>query len=68
MSMPETEFYKWWIVDTRTGERCLTTYKLSRANAEKAFPGAEPDLETRELREVQVAGQTANSRPGGNWH
>ena len=27
------EFFSWWIVDDRTGERRLTTYKLSRAAA-----------------------------------
>lgn len=64
MATPATEFYNRWIVDARTGERRRTTYKLSRANAERAFPGAEPDLNTHELREIQVAGPTANSRPG----
>jgi len=39
MSIP-TEFFHWWIIDERTGERRLTTYKLSRADAERAFPGA----------------------------
>lgn len=56
MDTPATGFYKWWIVDAGTGERRLTTSKLSRANAKRAFPGAEPDLKTRELRDVQVAG------------
>jgi len=68
MGTSEIEFYKWWIVDAQTGERRRTMYKLTRANAEKAFPGAVPDLETRELRDVQVTGPTANSRPGSNWH
>jgi hypothetical protein len=26
MSTP-TEFFRWWIIDERTGERRLTTYK-----------------------------------------
>ena len=47
-----TEFFKWWIVDERTGERRLTTYKLSRADAARAFPGADPDLQSRELRHL----------------
>jgi hypothetical protein len=66
--MTPTEFYNWWITDERTGERRLTTYKLTRANAERAFPGAEPDLQTRELRHLPKAGDApANSRPGGGW-
>ena len=28
----------------------LTTYKLRRADAERQFPGAEPDLQTSEVR------------------
>jgi len=26
-----TEFFRWWIVDERTGKRRLTTYKLTLA-------------------------------------
>lgn len=67
MSTP-TEFFRWWIADERTGKRRLTTFKLSRADAEKAFPGAEPDLETREVRNLPDKAQTPpNSRPGGKW-
>jgi hypothetical protein len=40
-----TEFFCWWIIDEPTGERRLTRFKLSRAHAQRAFPGAEPDLE-----------------------
>ena len=66
--MTSTEFYNWWITDERTWERRLTTYKLTRADAERAFPGAEPDLQTRELRHLPTAGEApANSRPGGEW-
>jgi len=42
-----TEFFNWWIVAERIGKRRLTTYKLKRADAERAFPGAEPDLQSR---------------------
>ena len=63
-----TEFFNWYITDERTGERRLTTYKLSRPDAERAFPGAEPDLQTREVRNLPGAGETPpNSRPGGRW-
>jgi len=27
-----------------------TTYKMKRADAEQQFPGAEPDLQSREVR------------------
>jgi hypothetical protein len=62
------EFFRWWFVDEHTGERCLTTYKLSRVNAERALPGAEPDLQTREWRsEPSVGLAPRTSRPGGPW-
>jgi hypothetical protein len=63
-----TEFFHWWIADDHTGQRRLTTFKLSRADAEKAFPGAEPDLQTREVRDLpDMAEAPPSSRPGGNW-
>ena len=66
--MTPTEFYKWWITDARTGERWLSIYRLTRADAERAFPGAEPDLQTRELRYLPRVGEApASSRPGGEW-
>lgn len=49
-----TEFFRFWILDERTGKRRLTTYKLTRADAERQFPGAEPDLQTP--RDPQPAG------------
>jgi len=62
------EFFNWYIRDEGTGERRLTTYKLSRPDAERAFPGAEPDLQTREVRNLPGTGEeTPNSRPGRKW-
>jgi len=69
-----TEFFKFWIVDERTGKRRKTTYKLSRANAERQFPGAEADLSSREFRELpdrtrcalRLAATTSN-RPSGSY-
>ncbi len=52
--MNPTEYFKWWSVDERTGERRTTTYKLSRADAKRIFPGAKPVLETREIRYLGV--------------
>jgi hypothetical protein len=66
--MTSTEFFRWWIIDERTGERRLTTYKLTRADAKRAFPGAEPELRTRELRNLPNAEERpSDSRPGGEW-
>lgn len=64
-----TEFYRWWITNELTGERVLTPYKLTRAHAALAFPGALPDLQTREVRELPDLSATpwASSRPGEPW-
>jgi len=61
-----TEFFRWWIVDERTGKRRRTTYKLTRADAERQFSGAEPDLSSREVRVLPAPGESppANSKPG----
>jgi hypothetical protein len=44
------ELFRWWILDEGSGERRLTPYKLSRADAQRAFPGAVPDTDSREVR------------------
>lgn len=64
-----TEFYRWWIVDEVTGERVLTPYKLTRAHAALAFPGSEPNLQTREVRHLPELGQDpwGTTRPGEPW-
>ena len=62
-----TEFFRWWTMDELTGKRRLTTYKLTRADAARAFPGAEPDLETREVRDLLVPDSRSNTRPGQPW-
>jgi hypothetical protein len=36
------EFFRWWVVDGRTGQRRLTTYKLSRAEPYELSQGANP--------------------------
>jgi hypothetical protein len=67
MSSP-TEFYQWWIVDDRTSELRRTPYKLTRADAQRAFAGAQSDLATREVRDLIGADDTlASRRPGGSW-
>jgi len=62
---PLTEFFLWYIPDERTGKLQLTKYKLTRADAERAFPGAVPDLSSREVRDLPAIGRPpANRRPG----
>jgi|KBSMisStaDraftv2_1062788.scaffolds.fasta_scaffold220599_4 hypothetical protein len=63
-----TEFCKWWVVDELTGKRLLTTYKLCRADAARAFPGAQPDPESAEIRNLPKTPATAaNGRPERRW-
>ena len=63
-----TEFFCWWIIDEQTGERRLTRFKLTRVDAQRAFPGAEPDVQTREVRYLSDDYQLpAHSRPDGDW-
>ena len=58
MAVP-TEFFRWYIVDDeRTGKRRLTTTHLSRENAQRRFPGAEPDLRSREFRNLRSDDET----------
>jgi len=62
---PLTEYFLWYVPDERTGKLQLTKYKLTRADAERAFPGAVPDLSSREVRDVPEIGRApANRRPG----
>ena len=49
-AMKTTEMFWWWIVDPRAGKRRKTTYRLTREDAERQFPGAEPDLLSVEVR------------------
>jgi len=59
-----TEFFRWWITDERTGKRRRTTYKLTRAEEAQRFTDAEPDLQSREVRDLPDPGEIpANSRP-----
>jgi len=54
-----TEYFNWWVVDELTGASQLTTYKLSRANAQRAFPGAKPAVQTREVHDLTDSGRQA---------
>src|SRR5258705_5986723 len=56
-------FYRWWIVDEVTGVRVLTPYKLTRAHAKLTFPDAEPDLKSREVRDLPDLGPDLGHDP-----
>ena len=58
-----TELFQWWFVDEVTGKRQLTKFKLSRENAERAFPGATPDLESREVTGLFPSGELSAREP-----
>ena len=59
-----TEFFRWYITDERTGKRRLTRYAMTRAEAAERFPDAEPDLRTREVRNLPEPGEAhGNTRP-----
>jgi len=53
-----TEYFRWWVVDQSTGERRLTDKRISREDAQRRFPGAVPDLRTREFREEELFADT----------
>ncbi|HEV7574930.1 MAG TPA: hypothetical protein VGO85_02710 [Caldimonas sp.] len=62
------EFYKWWILDERSGKRSLTRFRLSPVDAARAFPGAKPARCTLEVRYLpDAADAPASSRPDGEW-
>ena len=59
-----TEFFHWYIIDERTGKRRLTSYAMTRQQAAERFAGAEPDLQTREVRNLPEPGELhGNTRP-----
>ena len=53
------------ITDDRTGKRRLTRFAMTRAQAAERFPeGAEPDLRTREVRDLPEPGEVlCNTKP-----
>jgi len=63
-----TEYFLWWVDDDGTGKPRRTTYKLTRADAARAFPGADPDVSSREVGDCSdPAAGPASSRPGRHW-
>jgi len=50
--MQPVEFFRWWLPpDAWHRKRHLSSWRMSRAEAQKRYPGAEPDLSSREVRE-----------------
>jgi prophage antirepressor-like protein len=60
---PESEYFRFWVVDEVTGNLRHTSYKMTREQAAERCPGAEPDLATREVRQqLPHRGQTVRRR------
>ena len=50
--MKQVEFYRWWLPPDRMNKKPrLSSWKMSREEAEKRYPGATPDERTREVRD-----------------
>jgi len=52
------EYFRWWVVDQLTGERSRTRAHLNRDDAQRLFPGAVPDLPSREFRDTEEFADT----------
>jgi len=63
-----TDFYRWFIVDERTGKRRLTRYAMTREQAAERYPPAEPDLRTREIRNLPKPGEIRGNAPPAENH
>jgi hypothetical protein len=50
--MRPTKFYRWWITTPETGKRQRTSWRMSRDEAVKHDPNAEPDLGSLEVRRL----------------
>lgn len=54
----QVEFYNWLLPpDAWNKKPRLSRWKMSRQEAEKRYPGAEPDLSTREVRDCPEPGE-----------
>ena len=49
--MKPVECFRWWIVDG-AGKLRLTVYRMTREEAVHRFPGSQPDLASRQLRDL----------------
>ena len=64
-----TDYCLWWVFDNGSGKPRRTTDKLTRADAARAFPGAQPHVSSRAIRNRPdpAAAAPASSRPGRHW-
>ena len=53
----ETEFFRWWIPDERTGKLRRTRHMMDHQTAEERHPGCKPDLASREVRTTYRPGE-----------
>lgn len=50
--MKPQELYRYWVTDPGKKKLRLTRYALTPEEAEKRYPGAKPDLSSKEVRMV----------------
>lgn len=71
--MKQVEFFFWWLPpDAWSKKPRRSSWKMTREEAAKRYPGAEPDLSSREVREcpetpqeiARVSAEAPYSRKG----
>lgn len=64
--MQEVEFFRWLVPSTKPrGKPRLTSYFLSRQDAAERYPGAEPVLSSRTVRQIYES-RDEEHRASGN--
>lgn len=67
--MKPVEFYFWWLPpDAWHKTRHLSSWRMSRAEAERQYPGAEPDLSTLEVRNCPETPEELKAIDSGALH
>ena len=59
---PEAEYFRFWVVDEVTSRLRHTSYKMTREQAAERYPGADPDLSTREVRQTPPPSELVHRR------
>jgi hypothetical protein len=66
--MPQVEFFRWLLPPDKWNKRPhLSRWKMSREEAEKRYPGATPDLMSREVGELPEPGEYVPTLEGRPW-
>jgi|GEM_PF-1834487 len=55
-------FYRWWLVDERTGKRRRTSWSMTAATVRERHPSAEADLSSAEIRGGAASGASDTGR------